>query len=78
MNIDQKEFIIQVKFGLNHLVSMEPEIFVPTKIIGHVALYCNHVVSSVDENNSIKNVKQVFSIASKVMNIGFAREATFT
>ena len=30
--------------------------FVPTTIIGHVALYCNHMISSLDENNNIKKV----------------------
>ena len=39
VNIDQnfqKECIIQVKFGLTQLVSMEPEMFLPSTIIGHV------------------------------------------
>ena len=31
------EFIIQVKFGLYQLVSMEPEMFLPATIFGHVA-----------------------------------------
>ena len=43
--INQKEFIIQVKFGLNQLVSMEPdqlvsmepEMFLPSTIFGLVA-----------------------------------------
>ena len=35
--MNQKKFIIQVKFGLNQLVSMELEMFVPTTIIGHMA-----------------------------------------
>ena len=52
MNINQKEFIIQVKFGLNQWVSMEPEMFVPTTITGHMASYCNHL----DENDNIKKV----------------------
>ena len=37
LNINQKEFIIQVKFGLNQLVSVEPEMFLPSTIFGHVA-----------------------------------------
>ena len=56
MNIDQKECIIQEKFGLNQLISMETEMFLPSTIFGHVTYYCNHVVSSSDENNNIKKV----------------------
>ena len=56
MDINQKEFIIKVKFGLNQLVSQEPEMFVPTTIIGQVAKHCNHEVESLDENNNIKKV----------------------
>ena len=56
MNIDQKECISQVKFGLIQLVSMELEVFLPSKIIGHVTQHCNHVVSSPDKNNNIKKV----------------------
>ena len=58
MNTDQKECIIQVKFGLLQLVSMEPEVFLPSTIIGHVTQYCNHVVSSPDKNNNIKKVSE--------------------
>ena len=35
---------------------MEPEMFLPSTIIGHVTWYCYHVVSSPDENNNIKKV----------------------
>ena len=35
---------------------MEPEMFLPSTIIGHVTLYYNHVVSSPDGNNNIKKV----------------------
>ena len=35
---------------------MEPEVFLPSTIIGHVTQYCNHVVSSPDKNNNIKKV----------------------
>ena len=28
--------------------------FLPSTIFGHVALHCNHVFSSPDENNNIK------------------------
>ena len=56
MNIDQNECIIQVKFGLIQLVSVEPEVFLPSTIIGHVTKYCNHVVSSPNKNNDIKMV----------------------
>ena len=37
LNINQKWFIFQVKLGLNQLVSMEPEMFLPSTIFGHVA-----------------------------------------
>ena len=30
--------------------------FLPSTIFGHMAQHCNHVVSSPDENNSIKKV----------------------
>ena len=63
MNINQKELIIQVKFGLN-----QPAMFVPTTIIGHVAYYCNHVVSSPDENN---NIKKVYKIISEWYQFGY-------
>ena len=56
MHINQKELFIQVKFGLNQLVSMEPDISVPTIIIGHVAKHCKHVFSSPGENNNIEVV----------------------
>ena len=32
---------------------MEPEVFMPATLIGHVAKYCNHVVNSPDENNIV-------------------------
>ena len=32
-NISQKEFIFQVKFGLNQLISMEPEMFLPSIVL---------------------------------------------
>ena len=35
--MNQKWFIFQVKFGLNQLVSMEQEMFLPSTIFGHVA-----------------------------------------
>ena len=38
LNINQKELFVQVNFGLNRLVLMEPEMFVPIIIIGHVAI----------------------------------------
>ena len=37
LNNNQKEFIIQGKVGLNQLASMEPEMFLPSTIFGHVA-----------------------------------------
>ena len=30
---------------------MEPVVFMPTTLAGHVAKHCNHVVNSPDENN---------------------------
>ena len=56
MDIDRKECIIQVKFGLNQLVSVELEMFLPSTVLGHMTKYCNHMVSSQDENNNIKKV----------------------
>ena len=56
MNIDQKVCGIQLKFSLIQLVSVEPEAFLPSKIIGHVTQHCNHMVSSPDKNNNIKKV----------------------
>ena len=35
---------------------MEPEMFLPSTVLGHVTKYCNHMVSSQDENNNIKKV----------------------
>ena len=67
MNIDQNECIIQVKLDLIQLVSMEPEVFLPSTIIGHVTQYCNHVVSSPDKNNNIKKVYTRQDIASVLM-----------
>ena len=64
MHINKKELFIQVKFGLNQLVSMEPDISVPTIIIGHVAKHCKHVFSSPGENNNIEvvyNQKETYS-----------------
>ena len=55
-NIDQNVCIIQVKLGLIQIVSMEPEVFLPSKIIGHVIQPCNHVVCSPHKNNSIKKI----------------------
>ena len=37
VDINQKSFIFQVNFGLNPLVSVEPEMFLPSTIFGHVA-----------------------------------------
>ena len=56
MNIEQNEYIIQVKFGSIQLVLMEPEVFLPSRIIGQMTQYCNHVVTSPDKNNNIKKV----------------------
>ena len=49
LNINQKSFIFQVKFGLNPLVSMELKMILPSTIY-------NHVVSSPYKNNNIKKV----------------------
>ena len=35
---------------------MEPVLFMPTKLAGHVVKHCNHIVSSPDENNNIGGV----------------------
>ena len=35
--------------------TIEPEMFLPSTIFGHM-VYCNHVVSSLDDNNNIKKV----------------------
>ena len=35
---------------------MEPVVFMPTALAGHVAKHCNHMVSSPDENNNIGGV----------------------
>ena len=43
------------------MISMEPEMIVPSTIIGQVTLKCNHVVSSQDENNNIKMVYLLYS-----------------
>ena len=49
----QKELLVLVKFGLNQLISMEPEMIVPAIINGQVAKHCNHMVSCPDKNNNI-------------------------
>ena len=38
---------------------MEPVVFMPTMLAGHVAKYCNHMVNSPDENNNIGGVYSV-------------------
>ena len=35
---------------------MEPVVFMPTTLAGHVAKHCNHMVNSLDENNNIGGV----------------------
>ena len=35
---------------------MEPVVFMPTKLAGHVAKDCNHVVNSPGENTNIGGV----------------------
>ena len=35
---------------------MEPVVFMPTALAGHMAKHCNHVVSSPDENNNTGGV----------------------
>ena len=35
---------------------MEPVVFMPITLAGHVAKHCNHVVNSPDENNNIGGV----------------------
>ena len=53
--------IVLFKFDLNQLVSMEPEMIVPTTVIGHVAYHCDHVVRNPDEKNNIKVVYKMYA-----------------
>ena len=45
---------------------MEPEMFLPSTIFGHVAKHFNYVVSSPNENNNIKKVYRFIKYASWV------------
>ena len=65
-------FIMQftsLQYSVNQLVSIEPEMFVPTIIIGYMAKYCNNMVSSLDENNYIKNVYRSLNIAYYICRV---------
>ena len=35
---------------------MEPVVFMPTTLAGHMAKHCNHMVNNWDENNNIGGV----------------------
>ena len=46
---------------------MEPVVFMPTAVAGHVAKHCYHVVNSPDENNNIGGVYQFLYRISKIV-----------
>ena len=49
---------------------MEPVVFMPAMLAGHMAKHCNHMVNSPDENNNTGGVyKGNFSVSSQIIGI---------
>ena len=47
---------------------MEPVMFMPATLAGHMAKHCNHMVNSPDENNNIGGVyKGNFTVSSQII-----------